>query len=86
MKKKIVQILSQFSNLVHMVGSAFYYIRDVFFKWELYYEADLSSCILGFFWPGSLFTLHQFYARQLHECPGHCSHYTLEKEGNWAVS
>lgn len=32
-----------------MVGSAFYYIRDVFFKGELYYEAALSSCILGFF-------------------------------------
>lgn len=32
-----------------MVGSAFYYIRDVFFKWKLYYEAALSSCILGVF-------------------------------------
>lgn len=41
-----------------MVGSAFYYIRDVFFKWELYYEAALSSCILGVFFGLAPFLLY----------------------------
>lgn len=41
-----------------MVGSAFYYIRDVFFKWELYDEAALSSCILGGFFCLAPFLLY----------------------------
>lgn len=58
-----------------MVGSAFYYAKQLFLKWgtTLWKQPCLVASLL--YWTGSLFTLHRFYTRQLHECPGHWSQY-----------